>query len=189
MPFQHPGGKAMDIDDLIDGAIDREGGFVDHPADRGGATNWGITQAVARAEGYAGAMRGLPRGTAAAIYARLYWLKPGFDTVAARAPNIAAELFDTGVNMGPAVATGFLQRALNALNRGATDYPDLVLDGVVGPRLLAALDAFLARRGKGAEAVLLKAIEALQGERYVALAERRPANEAFLYGWLANRIG
>ena len=33
----------------------------------------------------------------------------------------------------------------------------------------------------------LKAIEALQGERYVALAERRPANEAFLYGWLANR--
>jgi lysozyme family protein len=179
----------MDIDDLIDGVIDREGGFVDHPADRGGATNWGITQAVARAEGYAGAMRGLPRGTAAAIYARLYWLKPGFDTVAARAPNIAAELFDTGINMGPAVATGFLQRALNALNRGATDYPDLVPDGVVGPRLLAALDAFLARRGKGAEAVLLKAIEALQGERYVALAERRPANEAFLYGWLANRIG
>jgi lysozyme family protein len=91
--------------------------------------------------------------------------------------------------MGPAVATGFLQRALNALNRGATDYPDLTLDGQVGPRLLAALDAFLARRGKGAEAVLLKAIEALQGERYLALAERRPANEAFLYGWLANRIG
>ncbi len=37
--------------------------------------------------------------------------------------------------------------------------------------------------------MLLKAIEALQGERYVALAERRPANEAFLYGWLANRLG
>ena len=37
--------------------------------------------------------------------------------------------------------------------------------------------------------VLLKAMEALQGERYIALAESRPANEAFLYGWLANRIG
>ena len=37
--------------------------------------------------------------------------------------------------------------------------------------------------------MLLKAIEALQGERYLDLAERRPANEAFLYGWLANRIG
>jgi hypothetical protein len=37
--------------------------------------------------------------------------------------------------------------------------------------------------------VLVKAIDALQGERYIALAERRPANEAFLYGWLAQRIG
>ena len=45
-------------------------------------------------------------------------------------------------------------------------------------------------RGKaGAETVMLRAIEALQGERYLRLAERRPANEAFLYGWLANRIG
>ena len=55
---------------------------------------------------------------------------------------------------------------------------------------LAALDAFLERGGKDSgETVLLRALEALQGERYLRLAERRPANEAFLYGWLANRIG
>ena len=41
----------------------------------------------------------------------------------------------------------------------------------------------------GGETVLMHALEALQGERYLRLAERRPANEAFLYGWLANRIG
>ena len=70
---------------------------------------------------------------------------------------------------------------------GASDYPDLVVDGRIGPGTLAALAGFLKRRGTGGEAVLLKAIEALQGERYVALAERRPANEAFLYGWLASR--
>ena len=177
------------IDDLIDEVIDREGDYSNHPADRGGATRWGITEAVARANGYAGDMRRLPRADAAAIYRRLYWLRPGFDRVAARAPAIATELFDTGVNMGPAVATTFLQRALNALNRGSADYPDIALDGQLGARTLAALDAFLARRGGGAEVVLLKAIEALQGERYVALAEARPADEAFLYGWLANRIG
>lgn len=179
----------MVIDTLVDEVIDREGGWSDHPADRGGATCWGISEAVARAEGYRGDMRRLPRATAVAIYRRRYWIAPGFDRVAALAPAIAAELFDTGVNMGPVVATGFLQRALNALNREATDYADLAIDGRIGPCTIEALSRFVAWRGAAGQAVLLKALEALQGERYLALAEARPANEAFLYGWLANRIG
>lgn len=179
----------MDPTNLIDAVIDREGGYVNHPADRGGPTRFGITQAVARANGHAGDLRRLPRETAAAIYRRRYWQEPRFDRVAAIAPTLAAELFDTGVNMGPSVAVGFLQRALNALNRGASDYPDIANDGLIGPRTLAALDAFVTHRGTAGETVLLRAVEALQGERYLSLAERRPANEAFLYGWLANRLG
>jgi hypothetical protein len=149
-------------------------------------------------------MRKLPRDEAAAIYRRLYWQRPRFDEVARRSPRIAAELFDTGVNMGPAVAVTFLQRALTALNRGGNDYPDLTPDGRIGPVTIAAFDAFLRIRGSSpsigkdggdqqkassGETVLLRALEALQGERYLRLAERRPANEAFLYGWLANRLG
>jgi lysozyme family protein len=178
-----------DIEALLDELIEREGGFADHPADRGGPTRFGITEAVARAHGYGGAMPALPRDEAVAIYRRLYWLRPRFDAVAERSPALAAELFDTGANMGPAVAATFLQRALTALNRNGQDYPDLVPDGRVGPRTLAALEAFLKLRGGSGETVLLRALEALQGERYLRLAERRPANEAFLYGWLANRIG
>jgi lysozyme family protein len=182
--------KTQDCGELIDELIEREGGYVDHPADRGGPTRFGITEAVARAHGFTGAMAALPRADAAAIYRRLYWLLPRFDAVARRAPRVGAELFDTGVNMGPAVAATFLQRALTALNRNGADYSDLVPDGRVGQRTLDALDAFLATRGsRGGETVLLRALEALQGERYLRLAERRPANEAFLYGWLANRIG
>jgi lysozyme family protein len=182
--------EAIDVDDLIDALIEREGGFVANPADEGGPTCFGITEAVARANGYCASMRELPREQAAAIYRRLYWLRPHLDEVAKRSGRIAAELFDTGVNMGPAVAITFLQRTLPALNRNATDYPDLVPDGRVGPRTLVALDTFLTLRGKpNGETVLLRALEALQGERYLRLAERRPANEAFLYGWLANRIG
>jgi lysozyme family protein len=178
------------VDALIDALIDREGGYVNHPADKGGPTCFGITEAVARANGYRGEMRRLPREEAAAIYRRLYWLRPRFDDVARRSARLAAELFDTGVNMGPAVAVTFLQRALTALNRNAKDYPDLVPDGRIGERTLAALDSFLATRGRSSgETVLLRALEALQGERYLRLAERRPASEAFLYGWLANRIG
>ena len=179
----------MDIAALIDEVIAREGGFSHHPADRGGATNFGITEAVARANGYAGDMRRLPRALAESIYRRLYWERPGHAFVAEMVPEIAAELFDSAVNMGAATATGFLQRALNALNRNQKDYPDLKVDRVIGAKTLAALKAFMALRGKAGEKVLLKAIEALQGERYLALAESRPANEAFLYGWLANRVG
>lgn len=179
----------MDVDALIEELIEREGGFVDHPADKGGPTRFGITEAVARAHGYDGVMASLPRDEAAAIYKRLYWLRPKFDEVAARSPSLAGELFDIGANMGPAVATTFLQRALTALNRNGRDYPDLVPDGRIGRATLAALDAFFTTRGSKGEAILLRAVEALQGERYLRLAERRPANEAFLYGWLANRIG
>jgi len=180
----------VDVHGLIDALIDREGGFVDHPADSGGPTCFGITQAVARAHGYAGPMRQLPRSEASAIYLRLYWARPRLEEVAKHSGRLAAELFDTGVNMGPAVAITFLQRALTALNRGGKDYPDLTPDGRIGSATLAALDTFLDIRGKNSgETVLLRALEALQGERYLRLAERRPANEAFLYGWLANRIG
>jgi len=180
----------MNLDGLIDQLIEREGDFVNHPKDRGGPTRYGITEAVARAHGYAGAMRSLPREEAAAIYKRLYWHRPRFDQVARRSGAIAAELFDTGVNMGPAVAATFLQRALSALNRERSDYADLVPDGRIGPATLSALDRFFELRGKpGGEEVLLRALDALQGERYIRLAERRPANEAFLYGWLANRMG
>jgi len=180
----------IDVDGLIEALLEREGGYVNHPADKGGPTCFGITEAVARAQGYAGAMRQLPRPDAMQIYRRLYWLRPRFDDVAKRSRRIATELFDTGANMGPAVAATFLQRALTALNRNGSDYPDLVPDGRIGDQTLGALDAFFAQRGHaGGETVLLRALEALQGERYLRLAERRPANEAFLYGWLANRIG
>lgn len=178
------------VDRLVDALIEREGGYVSHPADRGGPTCFGITEAVARAHGYSGPMRKLPRQEAVAIYKRLYWLRPGFDRIATRSVRVAAELFDAGVNMGPAVAATFLQRALTALNRNARDYPDLVPDGRIGDLTLAALDGYFAKRGAtSGETVLMRALEALQGERYLRLAERRPANEAFLYGWLANRIG
>jgi hypothetical protein len=50
------------------------------------------------------------------------------------------------------------------------------------------LKAYLARRGPGGEVVLLKALNVLQGERYIEIAEKRPAAEDFVYGWLANRV-
>ena len=182
-------GTPVNIEILIDELIAREGSYIDHPDDRGGPTKWGITRAVANAEGYHGEMRDFPRTQAARIYRRLYWERPAFDKIADLAPRIAAEMFDTGVNMGPPTATGFLQRALNALNRSGKDYRDILVDRQCGDSTLGALKAFLRIRGDKAELVLLKAIEALQDERYIVLSEQRPAKDAFVYGWIANRIG
>jgi lysozyme family protein len=93
------------------------------------------------------------------------------------------------VNTGPQTATRFLQRALNALNRNGHDYADLAVDGECGSVTREALSRFLAKRGAPGVAVLVKAVQALRGAHYITLAENRSANEAFVYGWLNNRIG
>ena len=182
----------MTIEEIINEIIKVEGGYVNDLKDSGGATNYGITIAVARANGYTGDMKDLPIEKAYQIYYDDYVVKPGFDKVLALSPAIAAELVDTGVNMGPAVASKFLQQCLNAFNDESRDYPDVVVDGKLGKASISALEAFLKRRkgeGKGkGENVMLKALNALQGARYIMLAETSPKNERFLFGWFANRL-
>jgi lysozyme family protein len=176
------------FDTFVDQLLSREGGYTNNPADRGGETAFGVTVAVARENGYAGPMVALSRDQAKAIYRAKYWAKPGLYLIANMSPKIAEELLDTGVNMGTGTAAIFLQRSLNALNGQGRDYPDIQVDGGIGPGTAAALRAFLTKRGLPGEAVILKALNCLQGARYVELAEGRSANESFEFGWLANRV-
>lgn len=175
----------MTKDQIFARIVGNEGGYVNNPDDKGGPTNWGITQAVARAHGYTGDMRNLTRDQALAILDADYWTGPRFDQIAAVSPAVAYELCDTGVNMGPSVPSKFLQRWLTALNNKGQLYPDLDADGRIGPRTVSALKTFLAARGKEGEGRLLAALNCSQGARYLELAEGREANETFLYGWLA----
>ncbi|WP_017182285.1 glycoside hydrolase family 108 protein [Sphingobium xenophagum] len=179
----------MNVDRLIDEVIGREGDYSNHPADKGGPTRWGVTEHVARAYGYKGDMRTLPRETAAGIYRRRYWTDVHLDQVAIVFPKAAEEMFDTGINMGQAVAGKFLQRALNLLNMGATIYPDLLVDGQIGPLTIASLKSFKQRRGEAGQTVLLKTLDGFQVAHYADITEARPANEVFFYGWIATRVG
>lgn len=106
----------MTKDEIFNSVLGKEGGYVDHPDDKGGPTKWGITQNTARAHGYRGDMRDLTREQALEILEADYWYGPRFDQVAALSSDIAAELCDTGVNMGPTVASKMLQRWLNVFN-------------------------------------------------------------------------
>lgn len=184
------GGAMTDVfDRLIEPLLKREGGYVNDPNDRGGETNWGVTIGVARENGYGGSMRAMTRDQAKAIYRTKYWAKPGLYLIAPLSEAVADELFDTGVNMGTGTAAIFFQRALNALNRQAKDYPDIIVDGGIGPATAAAFKAYLKRNGKTAEPVMLKTLNSLQGARYVELSEGRGQNETFTNGWMAQRVG
>ena len=176
------------IDAIIEGVIDREGGYSNNAADRGGETMYGITKATARRNGYGGEMRALPREVAKAIYMREYVTQPGFGAIIPLSEGVAAELVDTGVNMGPSVPARFLQMALNGLNNGGKLYKDIVEDADVGPATVGALAAYLKKRGKEGETVMLTALNCMQGARYIELARTRTANATFLYGWLRTRV-
>ena len=165
-----------------------EGGFSDDARDSGGATRYGITEAVARAYGYDGPMSELPLDTAKAIYKSKYWDLIKLDEVERIAPAVALEMFDTSVNCGQARAVQFLQRALNLFNLNGKYYPDLEVDGLVGRNTLNALAEFVRRRGNMGVEVLVAALNCLQGAFYTELAERRPKDEAFTYGWFLNRV-
>ena len=165
-----------------------EGGYVDIADDSGGATNWGVTERVARKWGYTGHMRDLPKETATAIAKKEYWDVMKLDDVAALSEAVALEMFDTGFNTGTGRAVKFLQRGLNVLNRKGVDFNDLVVDGGMGSKSLSAMKAFLDKRGKDGEKVLLRVLNSLQGEFYVELAERREKDETFVYGWFLHRV-
>lgn len=170
---------------IIDEVIQLEGGYVDHPADRGGPTHYGITQAVARDWGFKGHMLALPRSVAVSIYSARYIQRPGFDAIYDISATIGVELIDTGINMGPAVASTFLQRWLNAF--GVPD-GDLFVDGVLGKLSRDALKAFITKRGAPGIKVLHRALNGVQATRYLELSERDKSQRAFVYGWIANRV-
>ena len=176
------------VDSIIASVIATEGDFVNNPSDPGGATRYGITERTARNAGYFGPIKDLPIDLANRIYRTRYVLAPGFDKILAVDADIAAEMVDTGVNMGPSKPGPWLQRALNALNQGGKRFPDLVVDGAIGPATAGALRTYLAWRGADGKKVLLRVLNALQAVAYLEIVEGRPASEEFFYGWILNRV-
>lgn len=163
-----------------------EGGYVNNPKDPGGATNHGITEQVARQHGYTGNMRDLTKDAAASIYFDDYIKKPGFDKMIEISPAVAEELVDSGVNTGTSRPSRWFQQALNALNRDGKDYPQVTVDGKVGPGTIATYKGLQTARGnvKACE-MMLKLLDAQQAQHYMSLTNLK----TFTPGWIDNRIG
>jgi lysozyme family protein len=114
----------------------QEGGYVDDPADPGGATNMGITLATYREwsdDSHLGDLqvKDMTLKTAGAIYQSLYWSPLRADALP---PGVDLSVFDMGVNVGIRRSARLLQQALG--------FTGEEVDGSIGPKTLAAANRF-----------------------------------------------
>lgn len=183
---------------IIQDVIGIEQGYVNNPADPGGPTNWGITQATAaKYKTYLvatfhwdGTMQNLTQPMATYIYIQEYWNPMALDQVFAinrQTPLLADLLFEAGVNVGTGTVVKFLQQSLNALNNEGKLYADIGVDGGLGAGTLGALQSLLRARPNDSLPNLLWMVSALVGARYISLTVPNARLEQFESGW-QNRV-
>jgi lysozyme family protein len=159
----------MTFDEVIKPLLAREGGYVNHPDDRGGATNFGITQAVftewlARQGKTWRDVKTLTEDEASRMYFTQYWLPAHCQEVP---PGLRDLHFDAAVNHGVARAVRMLQEAA-----GVTP------DGVVGPKTKAAMTVISPE--------LLKArYVSIRYRFYGRIIKRDRSQLSFITGWLS----
>ena len=108
------------FDQCFDKLISHEGGYVNHPTDPGGETNYGISKRAYPSLD----IKALTLADAKAIYKRDYWDRAQCDQLPSQLSYL---VFDAAVNSGIGQSIRFLQRAV-----GVAD------DGSIGPITLSA---------------------------------------------------
>lgn len=169
---------------ILAAVVALEGGYVDHPNDPGGATRYGITERVARQNGYTGPMRTLPKETALRIYEKQYVRKPGFLPLVEIDAEVAEEVIDTGVNMGSARPTRFFRRAVNEVC-GTTLPITTSMDAVT---VKAWRDCRI-NLGPRSCVAMLNSLDRQQRAEYDRLVRVNPRLKVFYRGWVNHRIG
>ena len=109
----------MTFDRAFAKLLHHEGGWSEHANDPGGKTMYGITETIARANGYTGDMKDLTVAQAKEIYKAAFWDAIQADKLH---PVFRFDVFDAAVNSGIPQAVRWLQRAV-----GVTE------DGIMGP--------------------------------------------------------
>ncbi len=175
-----------------------EGGYVDHPSDRGGETykgvarnfhsnweGWAIIDSCKGDSSFPGILEenSILQERVHEFYKAEFWDKVKGDSI--RQQELAEEMFDTAVNMGVKYGGLFLQKTLNILNNNGKRYSDISADGAVGPVTLDTLAKFFTTVRGEDEGVqlLLFWMNMYQGARYIAIAEANLTQEVFIRGW------
>lgn len=168
------------IAQVIQDIIQREGGFVNNPLDRGGPTKYGITLTTLQdwRERYTTEqdVQELTRDEAENIYLKKYYLAPSLGSLP---ETLQPQVLDTAVNSGPVRAVKLLQETVNVLRLG-----QIAVDGRIGP----------VTKRKARQLVQIwgpLSNDALADRRILYLvnsAIRRVANLTFLRGWICRAL-
>jgi lysozyme family protein len=153
----------MEFKRAIEHVLKHEGGYSYHKDDRGGETIYGITVKVAKANGYLGRMRIMPREIALEIYEKEYWLKGKCNMLP---EHIRYMHLDACVNHGVGGAAKILQREIG-----------VTADGDIGPQTLGEVQK--------------ATIDGLTYERlryYARIVSRNKSQSVFLKGWINRAI-
>ena len=160
--------------------LKHEGGYVNHPNDPGGATNYGISLRYLKDAGLdvnndgiidSMDIRQLTAESASHIYRKYWWNKYGYEAIIDQ--PLATKVFDIAVNMGPSQAHKLLQRAANKVFGSDV----LKVDGGLGPKTLKLINELQAAR-------LLVVLRETVADFYRELVRNRCEFAPFLKGWL-----
>ncbi len=167
---------SFDIWKEIDKAIAREGGYINHPADRGGPTNMGITQKTLTLyfgkEQLVADVYNLSKQTARDIYYTNYYIKPDIKSL----PDLIKPIMlDMVVNSGKR-GIKILQHLLTCYN-----YQPGKIDGYIGPKTIYAAKVAAEDMGNDLVRKLIKRRVIF----YENLVKADDSQRVFLAGWIA----
>jgi len=154
-----------------------EGEFSNDPMDYGGKTKYGITEftlqrAIKQGIVVEKNIINLTVDDAKIIYKMFYWDVINLDKIIDM--YIAAELFDTCVNMGESGVGKIVQNALEYLGEKIT------IDGIIGPITISLLNKWCLKNKKA----LFIALNCEQYIRYKTIIKNNPTQQIFAVGWL-----
>jgi len=170
----------MTIKQIIAEIIETEGGYVNHPADRGGPTKYGIT-AKAYAEYFRrptasitiDEIKAITPVLAEKIYFSIYYVRPNIKLL----PELIKPLMlDMAVNHGRNKSIKILQSTLlhDGYNIGS-------VDGSIGPKTLNAVTRATAALGGD----LINNLIDRRIEFYKHIIQHDPSQAVFEDGWLS----
>jgi len=157
----------------FDRLMAKEGGYVNHPMDKGGPTNYGIT--LKSWEEYKGRkmkpedIQAITFEDAQQFYRDEYWDKLRLDFV--DYDPLAYALFDQAVNRGLGIVAREIQEIVGVKK-----------DGIIGAKSLTAINS------KDGKKLLFHFVINAQ-EYYVRIVQRSPTQAVFLLGWIRRTQG